>query len=99
MVRECKFHVPQKNLLDALKAEDDAGQGTLATKEIFRQVVTRAFPELGPQQVHALGSLLVPREGGRWGYERVVTWGFSTLRELAGQNLLLTSMNGTTMGE
>lgn len=96
--RCCILTPSQEKLSSALKSKDEAGTGSLETREVCREAITAAFPELAPQQVRALNSLLEPWEDGRWSYKRVVTWGFRTLQELVGQNLLLHSVSSTVKG-
>lgn len=76
-----------------LKTKDAENEGSLASKDVFREAVKEAFPELAPQQVHALNSLLEQKAEGKWGYDKVGTWGFRTLQELVGQKVLMHSMN------
>lgn len=79
------------------KAKDEGETGTVATKDIIRDAIMEAFPELEPQQIQALDSLAEQREGGRWAFESITKWGFRTLQEIVDQNIMMHSLNTTVV--
>lgn len=83
----------------ALRAMDEDKSDSCATKEVIRDAIKEAFPELEARQVHVLENLAERKGDGRWGFANIEKWGFRTLQEVQDQRILLKAIKPLRGGD